>query len=110
MTEAATSGKIDYLRGLKENVIIGRLIPTGERARMRVSEIPARDAVEVNEVEVKNEEEVIKKGKSELKKEQAEVEEAVAVSEAVEENPEISKELVEENKPSEQELTAEKSE
>lgn len=32
LTEAATSGKIDYLRGLKENVIIGRLIPTGERA------------------------------------------------------------------------------
>ena len=34
MTDAATSGKIDYLRGLKENVIIGRLIPTGERARL----------------------------------------------------------------------------
>ncbi len=34
LTEAATSGKIDYLRGLKENVIIGRLIPTGERARI----------------------------------------------------------------------------
>lgn len=34
LTDAATSGKIDYLRGLKENVIIGRLIPTGERARL----------------------------------------------------------------------------
>ncbi|MEX0622165.1 MAG: DNA-directed RNA polymerase subunit beta' [Candidatus Woykebacteria bacterium] len=34
LTDAATSGKIDYLRGLKENVIIGRLIPTGERARI----------------------------------------------------------------------------
>ena len=29
MTNAATSGKTDYLRGLKENVTIGRLIPAG---------------------------------------------------------------------------------
>jgi len=32
LTDAAASGKVDYLLGLKENVIIGRLIPTGERA------------------------------------------------------------------------------
>jgi len=29
LTEAALSGKVDYLRGLKENVIMGRLIPAG---------------------------------------------------------------------------------
>ncbi len=29
LVEAATEGKIDYLRGLKENVIIGKLIPAG---------------------------------------------------------------------------------
>jgi DNA-directed RNA polymerase subunit beta' len=29
LTEAAISGKIDYLRGLKENVTKGRLIPAG---------------------------------------------------------------------------------
>ncbi len=29
LTEAAVSGKIDYLMGLKENVIMGRLIPAG---------------------------------------------------------------------------------
>jgi DNA-directed RNA polymerase subunit beta' len=29
LTEAAISGKIDRLRGLKENVIIGKLIPAG---------------------------------------------------------------------------------
>jgi len=29
LTEAAISGKIDYLLGLKENVIIGHLIPAG---------------------------------------------------------------------------------
>ena len=29
LTEASINGKVDYLRGLKENVIIGRLIPAG---------------------------------------------------------------------------------
>jgi hypothetical protein len=29
LTEAAISGKVDYLRGLKANVIMGRLIPAG---------------------------------------------------------------------------------
>ena len=29
LTEASLSGKIDHLRGLKENVIMGRLIPAG---------------------------------------------------------------------------------
>ena len=29
LTDAATQGKVDTLRGLKENVIVGRLIPAG---------------------------------------------------------------------------------
>ena len=29
LTEASISGKVDYLRGLKENVTMGRLIPAG---------------------------------------------------------------------------------
>ena len=29
LTEAAINGKVDYLRGLKENVVIGKLIPAG---------------------------------------------------------------------------------
>jgi DNA-directed RNA polymerase subunit beta' len=29
LTEAATLGKIDHLRGFKENVIMGHLIPAG---------------------------------------------------------------------------------
>ena len=29
LTEAAINGKIDHLLGLKENVIVGRLIPAG---------------------------------------------------------------------------------
>ncbi|OGW14971.1 MAG: DNA-directed RNA polymerase subunit beta' [Nitrospinae bacterium RIFCSPLOWO2_12_FULL_45_22] len=33
LTQAAVSGKVDRLRGLKENVIMGRLIPAGTGAR-----------------------------------------------------------------------------
>ena len=29
LTQAAIEGRVDYLRGLKENVIMGRLIPAG---------------------------------------------------------------------------------
>ncbi len=48
LTEAAISGKVDYLRGLKENVIMGRLIPAGtglERYRniKLLTEIPKEE-------------------------------------------------------------------
>jgi hypothetical protein len=33
LTDAAIQGKSDYMRGLKENVIIGKLIPAGTGAR-----------------------------------------------------------------------------
>ena len=29
LTELATQGRSDYLRGLKENIIVGRLVPVG---------------------------------------------------------------------------------
>ena len=29
MTDAAIKGKVDKLKGLKENVIVGRLVPAG---------------------------------------------------------------------------------
>ncbi len=52
LTEAAVSGKIDDLRGLKENVIVGRLIPAGtglayhdERKRKRAAEEAASEEV-----------------------------------------------------------------
>ncbi len=35
LTEASVLGKVDNLLGLKENVIVGRLIPTGERAKLK---------------------------------------------------------------------------
>jgi DNA-directed RNA polymerase subunit beta' len=34
LTDAAASGKVDKLLGLKENVIIGKLIPTGKAAKL----------------------------------------------------------------------------
>ena len=48
LTEAAINGKIDDLRGLKENVIMGRLIPAGTGRRQvqpsmeAVTDEPAR--------------------------------------------------------------------
>ena len=33
LTEAAVAGKMDTLQGLKENVIVGRLIPAGTGGR-----------------------------------------------------------------------------
>jgi DNA-directed RNA polymerase subunit beta' len=49
LTEAAIMGKRDELRGLKENVIVGRLIPAGtglahHRARRRRSRIESAEA------------------------------------------------------------------
>jgi DNA-directed RNA polymerase subunit beta' len=34
LTEASVNGKVDTLEGLKENVIVGRLIPAGTGAMM----------------------------------------------------------------------------
>ena len=34
LTEAAVAGKTDMLQGLKENVIVGRLIPAGTGGQM----------------------------------------------------------------------------
>ena len=46
LTEAAVNGKVDPLEGLKENVIVGRLIPAGTGAGMKRMRIAAssRDA------------------------------------------------------------------
>jgi DNA-directed RNA polymerase subunit beta' len=38
LTEAAVAGKVDYLAGLKENVIMGRLIPSGTGLLMYLNE------------------------------------------------------------------------
>ena len=47
LTEAAINGRVDYLRGLKENVIMGRLIPAGTgMAYYRRAKIAGEDVVE----------------------------------------------------------------
>ncbi len=61
LTEAAVTGKKDYLRGLKENVVVGRLIPAGtglayhaERKRKRLAEAAVKQGaatVSADEVE-----------------------------------------------------------
>ncbi len=48
LTDAAVEGKTDYLRGLKENVIIGRLIPAGTGAEKN-REMQVRNTLEVQE-------------------------------------------------------------
>ena len=43
LTEAATAGKVDTLNGLKENVIVGRLIPAGTGSvMMKLRQVAAR--------------------------------------------------------------------
>ena len=52
LTEAAVQGKVDRLYGLKENVIVGRLIPAGTGAVMNaVRSLAAdRDTVLADEI------------------------------------------------------------
>src|SRR5437016_8785697 len=52
LTEAAINGKVDHLRGLKENVIMGRLVPAGTGMEFyRQVKIAGEDVVEEPVVE-----------------------------------------------------------
>jgi DNA-directed RNA polymerase subunit beta' len=59
LTDASIHGKIDYLRGIKENIIMGRLIPagTGNREYQKV-QIVVEEPGAVAEIAEKDEEEV----------------------------------------------------
>ncbi|MGH2535724.1 MAG: DNA-directed RNA polymerase subunit beta' [Thermomicrobiales bacterium] len=46
LTEAAINGKVDHLRGLKENVIIGKLIPAGSGFGVDPHALPEPSALE----------------------------------------------------------------
>jgi DNA-directed RNA polymerase subunit beta' len=66
LTEAAVRGSVDGLNGLKENVIVGRLIPAGtglayhkERRRKRLAESGA-DAEERMEMATEDLEQALK--------------------------------------------------
>ncbi len=51
LTEAAVSGRIDRLTGLKENVIVGRLIPAGTGSYMNeMREVAAQRDKEMAEI------------------------------------------------------------
>ncbi|MAV65059.1 MAG: DNA-directed RNA polymerase subunit beta' [Candidatus Marinimicrobia bacterium] len=53
LTDAAVEGKTDFLRGLKENVIIGRLIPagTGNESNRKITVSPKKKSDTVDSVE-----------------------------------------------------------
>jgi DNA-directed RNA polymerase subunit beta' len=58
LTEAAVTGKADPLRGLKENVVVGRLIPAGtglayhaQRRKVREANLMADTAMTAADVE-----------------------------------------------------------
>ncbi len=55
LTEATISGKSDELRGLKENVIIGRLIPAGTGFSKYRKIRPKKEESEENEMEIMHE-------------------------------------------------------
>ena len=61
LTEASISGKVDYLRGLKENVTMGRLIPAGtgfdvyRRVRVAPDEPPPPPPPSPEELELQRE-------------------------------------------------------
>ena len=54
LTEAAISGKLDWLRGLKENVIIGRLIPAGTGFNAYSTKINAASLQDTNFTSAEN--------------------------------------------------------
>ena len=58
LTEAAVTGKVDTLRGLKENVVVGRLIPAGtglayheKRRELRSEDVSVSEGPSAEEVE-----------------------------------------------------------
>ena len=58
LTEAAVTGKRDFLRGLKENVVVGRLIPAGTglayheaRRKANLERLAEKEAVSASDVE-----------------------------------------------------------
>ena len=56
LTGAAVEGKIDYLRGLKENVIMGRLVPAGSGFRQYTKYVAGAEMVLEKQAEVEQEE------------------------------------------------------
>ena len=52
LTEASIAGKVDHLRGLKENVVVGRLIPAGTGLAYHEDRVRRRREDEEKEAEL----------------------------------------------------------
>ena len=69
LTEASISGKVDFLRGLKENVTMGRLIPAGtgfeyyRQVRIPADEPPPPPPPSEEELELEREMEVLRRAR-----------------------------------------------
>jgi DNA-directed RNA polymerase subunit beta' len=102
LTEAAVNGKKDYFRGLKENVMVGRLIPAGTGYAYHQARKEARKQAEIEIPEEKAREAVAEEIEmafaEELKEVQAEAEET-----AKEESAKKSAEAESESQPVEKE-------
>ncbi len=83
LTDAAIKGKIDELHGLKENVIIGKLLPAGTGLR---------GALKAPELEVEADEEDIEENEDDLVDEQSENTDSVSTQEEVKEDDDYSEE------------------
>ncbi len=81
LTEAAVSGKVDRLVGLKENVIIGKLIPAHYEVAEEVPELPAGEEGKIGEIDLPADEE------TEAKVSEEELPTAEAETPATEEAP-----------------------
>ena len=52
LTEASIAGKVDHLRGLKENVVVGRLIPAGTGLAYHEERLRRRREADAKEMEI----------------------------------------------------------
>jgi DNA-directed RNA polymerase subunit beta' len=67
LTQAAIEGKVDFLRGLKENVIMGRLIPAGTGvSKYRSAKLLIEEPEELPEAPPELDEEIDENDLSEL--------------------------------------------
>ena len=65
LTEAAINGKVDHLIGLKENVIIGKLIPAGTGMKRYRSVKLNTDVEPQDEIALEDDDEILLSGDNE---------------------------------------------
>ena len=73
LTEAAINGKVDHLIGLKENVIIGKLIPAGTGMKRYRSVKLNTDAEPEEEIALEDDDEILLSGDDDMAEEAPEV-------------------------------------